>query len=195
MEFYFYISTGLAIFFFILSIFLTFLLIRGAKVLNHDFTQFDRMTAEIDWDKYKVTQLFLKALSREIANELMVRNPDNYYKNFKKLHHEWLKLKELNSSKKEEELKKITDKYAMHFDFSSIQDNFYSHEKYKSIFDHFDSDIELFDLYRNIRIYSCLMHELGNYRHIDGSILKFGLDNDLEPDQGELEELKQCIAN
>ena len=188
MDMLFYIILGLTI----LSLILLFLFKRLSKNFLYEIKLKEQDTARVELDKYNLTQLFLKALSRELGNELITRNKDRYYFNFKQLVKEWMRLKELNDTEKEQKLKIITDKYEMHNDFSREQDCFYSHEKYETIFNEYNEEKDLYDLYRNIRLYGCLLNDLGKYKYTDGTILEFGYAKveGLFPDAAELEALE-----
>lgn len=104
---------------------------------------------------------YLRVLSREVANELMQRNPDLYYENFDRLLDEWGRLKDQSDEVKSARLKEITDLYITFEYFDQIQMT-YPHFFYSEEFELHD-DKSLWALYRDIRLFSALMRELDEF--------------------------------
>ena len=104
---------------------------------------------------------YLRVLSREVANELMQRNPDLYYENFGRLLDDWSRLKGQSDEVKSARLKEITDIYVTFEYFDEIQMT-YPHFFYSEEFeDH--SDESLWTLYKDLRLFSALMKELDEF--------------------------------
>ena len=104
---------------------------------------------------------YLRVLSREVANELMQRNPDVYYENFGRLLNEWSRLRGQSDEVKSARLKEITDIYTTFEYFDEIQMT-YPHFFYSEAFEYHD-DESLWILFRDMRLFSALMRELDEF--------------------------------
>jgi hypothetical protein len=101
--------------------------------------------------------LVIAILAREIANELMQRDAEQYKEKFERLYDKWKEIQAKDKSGKEAHLDVITSKYKSFLDFDELgtkphvvyADGFSSH-----------SDDDLWDLYENIHLYDALCCEL-----------------------------------
>lgn len=140
------------------------LIIQG-RVIRKRLTTYELSRENSDRDllhrKAHDLAAYLRVLSREVANELMQRNPDLYYENFGRLLNDWGRLRNQSDEVKSARLKEITDIYITYEHFDEIQMT-YPHFLYSEAFEHHD-DESLWILFRDMRLFSALMRELDEF--------------------------------
>jgi len=112
---------------------------------------------QIDGARAADNARMLMALQREIANEFMRRDPDDYLHRFNALRTRWQELSNLAEEAKRERLKEITDKYPKFGEFDIL--GRLPHVLYSDYFE-LDDDDYLWELYEDIRIFDALSCEL-----------------------------------
>ena len=104
--------------------------------------------------------LVISILSREVANELILRDEVEFSKKFRQLYLNWQGLSKLNEDGKRISLSGITSKYPFFNDFDLIAAK--SHILYADAYSYFEYS-ELWELYENLRLYDALSSELDEH--------------------------------
>jgi len=99
-------------------------------------------------------------LSREVANELILRNEVEFSKKFQKLYQKWHGLSKLNEEVKRISLDGFTSKYPFFNDFDLIATK--THILHADAYSSY-SDSDLWELYESLRLYDALSSELDEY--------------------------------
>lgn len=110
--------------------------------------------------------LVVAVLAREIANELMQRNFEEYEKKFTKLYYKWKEIERGEKSTKLAHLSIITTKYTSFKSFDEL--GTWAHVLYADGFNRMYDD-ELWDLYESIRLYDALSCDLDDEWRRNGS--------------------------
>ncbi len=135
--------------------FIAFLITRRA--LKDAVTTISNLSRHAERTQSEDQALILKALAREIANELMQRDAEKYADLFAQLHHKWGRIKTEDEKAKIARLEKITGKYVLFSDFDEL--GTWSHVLYSDGFSWKGYD-DLWDLYESLRLYNALSCEL-----------------------------------
>jgi hypothetical protein len=101
--------------------------------------------------------LALAILAREVANELMQRDAEQYERKFERLYYKWKELEKRDDKTKQAHAVTITAKYVSFLDFDELGTK--PHVLYANGF-FWKSDEDLWELYESIRLYDALSCEL-----------------------------------
>lgn len=122
--------------------------------------------------------LVIAVLAREIANELMERDAENYKNKFERLYYKWRDITKNDDRTKRSHAETITAKYVSFLDFDELSTK--AHVLYADGFS-WKSDDDLWELYESIRLYDALSCELDEAWRLHGTSI----------DEKEYEHLKQ----
>jgi hypothetical protein len=145
---------------------------RKIKILNCTIEREVRMASEA---RVADNALFLSAISREVANELMSRDYKKYLENFNRLFFKWDEIQKKEKSAKIAHLATITSKYSHFSDFDELGTK--AHVVYADGFN-WKSNNDLWDLYEAMRLFDALSCDLDEgWRGRGTSITKIELEH------------------
>ena len=148
------------------------------KLLKNSSLEISRLENVKRYESTVVRAMLLAALSREIANELIERDPAKYKKDVERLYFKWNKIKAKELKAQQAHFDVITSKYALFADFDELETR--PHILYAHAFSG-HSDEDLWELYESIRLYDALSCEMDDHwKHIGTGI-----------NEGEVEHLRE----
>ena len=103
---------------------------------------------------------YLSVLAREQANELIRRDDSQYLDNFRALFREWTDIKDQQDEYKQNLLKEITDRHPYFTDFDRATGSTRAHILYPDAYHYEYYDGNLWDSYKQIRLYGALTKNL-----------------------------------